>query len=85
MSGEHAQRTIAPADLRGATRQTGVAAGLLVGQATRYSAPWAVAWSDGGTQAARNGGLTFINSADPHDEEYLCGAVARRTTIVYGE
>jgi hypothetical protein len=60
--------------------------GTKVGQATRYSVLWAVAWGDGGTQAAaRNGGLTVINNADTHDEVYLFGAFARRTTIVYGE
>ena len=60
--------------------------GTKVGQATRYSVLWAVAWGDGGTQAAaRNGGLTVINNADTHDEVYLFGVFARRTTIVYGE
>lgn len=60
--------------------------GTKVGQATRYTVLWAVAWGDGGTQAAaRNGGLTLINNADTHDEVYLFGLFARRTTIVYGD
>lgn len=56
------------------------------GMASRHSVLWAVAWGDGGTQAAaRNGGLKVIHNADTHDEVYLFGIYARRTTIVYGE
>ncbi|MEQ1803484.1 MAG: TRL domain-containing protein [Gammaproteobacteria bacterium] len=57
-----------------------------VGRASRYSVLWAVAWGDGGTQAAaRNGGLTIIHNADTQDEVYLFGLWSKRTTIVYGE
>lgn len=57
-----------------------------VGEASRYSVLWMVAWGDGGTQAAaRNGGLSVIHNADTHDKVVLFGLYARRTTIVYGE
>lgn len=60
--------------------------GSKVGTASRYSVLWAVAWGDGGTQAAaRNGGLTVIHNADTHDQVYFFGIYARRTTIVYGD
>ncbi len=60
--------------------------GTKVGMASRYSVLWAVAWGDGGTQAAaHNGGLTVIHNADTRDQVYFFGIYARRTTIVYGE
>ncbi len=57
-----------------------------VGKSHRYSLLWAVAWGDGGTQAAaRDGGLKVIHNADTRDEVYLFGLWSKRTTIVYGE
>ncbi len=57
-----------------------------IGKSARYSLLWAVAWGDGGTQAAaRNGGLTVIHNADTHDEVSFFGLWSKRTTIVYGE
>ncbi len=60
--------------------------GEKVGTASRYSVLWAVAWGDGGTQAAaRNGGLKVIHNADFRDQVFLFGLYTKRTTIVYGD
>jgi hypothetical protein len=57
-----------------------------IGRSQWQSVLWAVAWGDGGTQAAaKDGGLTVINHADSETLVILGGIYWRQTTILYGE
>jgi len=57
-----------------------------IGRSQWQSVLWAVAWGDGGTQAAaKQGGLTVINHADSETFVLLGGLYWRQTTILYGE
>lgn len=60
--------------------------GTKVGKASVKSVLWAVAWGDGGTQAAAaNGDLSTINHADQEVLVLLGGLYIRLTTVVYGD
>jgi hypothetical protein len=57
-----------------------------IGTSEWQSVLWAVAWGDGGTQAAaKQGGLTVINHADSETFVVLGGLYWRERTILYGE
>jgi TRL-like protein family len=57
-----------------------------IGVSEWQSVLWAVAWGDGGTQAAaKQGGLTVINHADSETFVILGGLYWRERTILYGE
>jgi hypothetical protein len=57
-----------------------------IGVSQWQSVLWAVAWGDGGTQAAaKQGGLTVINHADSETLVILGGLYWRERTILYGE
>jgi hypothetical protein len=60
--------------------------GNKIGTSEYQSVLWAVAWGDGGTQAAaKQGGLTVINHADTETLVILGGLYWRERTILYGE
>jgi hypothetical protein len=60
--------------------------GNKIGTSEWQSVLWAVAWGDGGTQAAaKQGGLTVINHADSETFVILFGLYWRERTILYGE
>jgi len=60
--------------------------GTKIGRSQWQSVLWAVAWGDGGTQAAaKEGGLTVINHADSETFVILAGIYWSQTTILYGE
>jgi hypothetical protein len=57
-----------------------------IGTSEWQSVLWAVAWGDGGTQAAaKQGGLTVINHADSQTLVILGGLYQRERLILYGE
>jgi len=60
--------------------------GNKIGTSEWQTVLWAVAWGDGGTQAAaRQGGLTVINHADHETLVILGGVYSRERTILYGD
>ena len=60
--------------------------GEKVGRASSQSLLWAVAWGDGGVEAAaRDGDLTVINHLDVERYVLFFGAYVRVTTIAYGD
>jgi hypothetical protein len=62
------------------------ALGNKVGEASTQSVLWAVAWGDGGVQAAaQEGGITTITHADTKVFSVLFGVYVKQTTVVYGK
>jgi hypothetical protein len=62
------------------------ALGTKVGEASTQSVLWAVAWGDGGVQAAaQEGGITTITHADTKVFSVLFGVYVKQTTVVYGK
>jgi hypothetical protein len=59
--------------------------GTKVGMAHTYSILWLFAWGDGSyAAAAKDGDITVMLHADQEVKQYLLGAYAKRTIIVYG-